>query len=288
MAMAMAMVGFEVEVEEKRSHLIHLCATAEGLLEAHYSKLLGAMAKPLESLHIFPYYSNYRALAALEYKMLLRQASMSSSSSYSHHVHDHDHVHGNDMMMGMERVAFVGSGPLPMTSLVLAMHHMKGARFDNYDVDPRANELAAALVSANDPSLRMAFHTRDIRHVRDELADYDVLFLAALVGMDAAAKADIVTHLARFMRPGATLVVRSAHGTRAFLYPAVPLPMLEAAGFHVLSVFHPSDEVVNSIIIARLHSSPPVSISTSTSTSTSTSSSDPEEEEEEEEQGQCL
>ena len=76
-----------------------------------------------------------------------------------------------------------------------------------------------------------------------------MVFLAALVGMRREEKRGVIEHLVRHMRPGALLVARSAHGARAFLYPVVETDELN--GFEVLSVYHPGDEVVNSVIVAR-------------------------------------
>nr|CAB3503286.1 unnamed protein product [Digitaria exilis] len=90
----------------------------------------------------------------------------------------------------------------------------------------------------------MAFRTSDVALVTRDLASYDVVFLAALVGMAADEKARVVDHLGRHMAPGAALVVRSAHGARAFLYPVVDPDEIRRAGFDVLAV-------INSVIIAR-------------------------------------
>lgn len=151
-----------------------------------------------------------------------------------------------------KKVAFVGSGPMPLTSIVLALHHLPSTMFDNYDIDPDANELARELVGSHmDLSSRLTFHTCNIKKAKEQLGDYEVVFLAALVGMDKGTKVEVIEHLARYMKVGATLVVRSAHGARAFLYPIVDKEMLQAAGFETVSVFHPTDEVVNSVIIAR-------------------------------------
>lgn len=73
--------------------------------------------------------------------------------------------------------------------------------------------------------------------------------MAALVGLDKEQKVAVVEHLARYMAPGAMLVVRSAHGARMFLYPVIDPGDLK--GFEVLSVYHPDDEVINSVIVAR-------------------------------------
>lgn len=59
----------------------------------------------------------------------------------------------------------------------------------------------------------------------------------------------MIRHLAENMAPGAFLLLRSAHGARGFLYPVVNVEDLH--GFHVISVVHPTDEVINSVILAR-------------------------------------
>ncbi|GJS59478.1 nicotianamine synthase, S-adenosyl-L-methionine-dependent methyltransferase [Tanacetum coccineum] len=85
--------------------------------------------------------------------------------------------------------------------------------------------------------------------VTDKLKDYDVIFLAALVGMNIDDKNKVIQHLAKYMAPGAILMLRSAHGARAFLYPVVDPNVLD--GFNVLSIFHPDDDVINSVVISR-------------------------------------
>ncbi|KAG5044236.1 hypothetical protein JHK87_008151 [Glycine soja] len=214
-------------VQDIRSHLIKLCGEAEGHLESHYSTILGSYHNPLHHLNIFPYYSNYLKLGLLEFTIL---------SQHCTHV--------------PTKVAFVGSGPLPLTSIVLASNHLPSTTFHNYDMDPSANSNAMRLVSSDpDLSKRMFFHTNDILEVSTALKEYEVVYLAALVGMDKEGKNRIIDHLGKHMNPGALLMLRSAHGARAFLYPVVE--PCDLRGFEVLSVFHPSDEVVNSVVIAR-------------------------------------
>ncbi|KAL5197616.1 hypothetical protein ABZP36_001128 [Zizania latifolia] len=218
------------EAQDMRARLIRLCADAEGKLEAHYSDLLAAHDNPLDHLSLFPYFNNYIKLSQLEYGLLAR------------------HVPGPPP----SRVAFVGSGPLPLSSLVLAARHLPATSFDNYDICGEANERARRLVRADDDlGARMAFHTSDVALVTHELGAYDVVFLAALVGMAAEEKARVVEHLGKHMAPGAALVVRSAHGARGFLYPVVDPEEIRRGGFDVLAVHHPEGEVINSVIIAR-------------------------------------
>ncbi|XP_078435870.1 nicotianamine synthase-like [Wolffia australiana] len=215
------------DAQEMRSKLIRLCGKAEGLLENHFAAILGSHGIPLDHLSLFPYYDNYVKLSHLEHRILAQ-----------HLVEDPRYV------------AFIGSGPLPLTSIVLAKDYLRASVFHNYDIDPTANSLASRLVvQGTDLSKRMEFYTSDILQVTHALRDYDVVFLAALVGMDQEEKRCVIEHLAQFMAPGAILMLRSANGARGFLYPIVDLAALP--GFDVLSVFHPDDEVVNSVVIAR-------------------------------------
>uniref|UniRef100_A0A453NKG9 Nicotianamine synthase n=1 Tax=Aegilops tauschii subsp. strangulata TaxID=200361 RepID=A0A453NKG9_AEGTS len=175
------------EHQRMREALIRLCSAAEGKLEAHYADLLATFDNPLDHLARFPYYSNYVNLSRLEYELLAR------------------HVPG----IAPARVAFIGSGPLPFSSFVLAAHHLPDAHFDNYDLCGAANERARKLFGASEDGVgaRMKFHTADVADLSQELGAYDVVFLAALVGMVAEEKAKVIAHLGAHMVEGASLVV---------------------------------------------------------------------------------
>lgn len=224
------------KVQEMRSKLIKLCGEAEGNLEKHFSTLIGSHANPLDHISIFPYFSNYLKLTHLEFSMLKKECTKLPN-----------------------KMAFIGSGPLPLTSITLATKHLMTTTFHNYDLDTSANAKAFKLVSSDpDLSKRMFFHTADIMNVSSGLKEYEVVFLAALVGMDRDEKTRVISHLAEHMAPGAFLLLRSAHGARAFLYPVIDPSGDDLQGFDVLSVFHPTDEVVNSVIVARKRLSRPL------------------------------
>ncbi|PRQ37458.1 putative nicotianamine synthase [Rosa chinensis] len=128
---------------------------------------------------------------------------------------------------------------MPLTSIVMATHHMKSTHFDNFDIDDKANEVACRIV-ASDTELekRMKFETRDIMKVRERLAEYDCIFLVALVGMYKEDKVKILRHIRKYMKEGSFLLVRSAKGSRAFLYPVIQEHDL--LGFELLTIFHPN------------------------------------------------
>ena len=241
------------KLQSIRTHLIKLCAEAEECLEKHFSKLLVSFhGNPLDHLTSFPYYENYVKLGQLEHHMLVSQLGRRT-----HHPARHGH---DAHLVRPKSVAFIGSGPLPLTSIILAKQHFPNTLFHNYDIDPVANAMALRLVRSDcDLGKRMEFHTADVMDLTgNHLRNHDVLYLAALVGMDSQQKGEILTHLASNMETDALLMLRSAHGARAFLYPVVEAKNVTAAGLEVLSTFHPQDEVINSILIAgKRHDSVP-------------------------------
>lgn len=54
-----------------------------------------------------------------------------------------------------------------------------------------------------------------------DLRTFDVVYLAALVGSTKAQKEEIISDVSSRMRPGAFLVMRSAHSLRSLLYPVL-------------------------------------------------------------------
>ncbi|KAG8369704.1 hypothetical protein BUALT_Bualt14G0041600 [Buddleja alternifolia] len=189
------------QIQDMRTNLIRLCGNAEGLLEKHYSTILGSYEKPLHHLQLFPYYSNYLKLGGLEFDLLSKHCPTQPT-----------------------RLAFVGSGPLPLTSIVLASHHLTSTVIDNYDIDESANSMAG-------------------------LEKLRCCFLGGPGGDGDRRKDGRGGAFGKAHGPGAILMLRSAHGARAFLYPVVEPRHLR--GFEVLSVFHPTDDVINSVVVAR-------------------------------------
>lgn len=93
----------------------------------------------------------------------------------------------------------------------------------------------------------MVFHTNDILDVSNDLKDYKVVYLTTLVSMDNVEKNRIIDHLDKHMTPGALLMLRSAPEAHTFLYPVVEY--YDFRDFEVIYVFHPIDEVINSVVI---------------------------------------
>jgi nicotianamine synthase len=154
-------------------------------------------------------------------------------------------------------IAFLGSGPLPLTSICLAtlLHPTTpGLRILNIDHDPAAIKVSARLCATlpGPQSAVQEFKCASATDAATDLATFDVVYVAALVGMSAAEKEEVVRSVVRKMKRGALVVLRSAHSLRGLLYPVVDVAGLERVGLKVEVVVHPWNRVVNSVIVARV------------------------------------
>lgn len=205
-----------------------LCAAGESELERSWARRIIASRDPQGELREFPYFANYEQLTRLEHHAVLGVTGRIP-----------------------RRVLFVGAGPLPLTSLLLASRHGH-TKVDNIDIDPAAARLAARLAD----TLRVGgvrFRCADVLDCTD-VAGYDMVCLAAMVGPHPEDKARVIKHLYQHMRPGALLLARSARLLRTLLYP--PLALSDLAGFRVLAVLNPYTEVVNSLVVAERPGTP--------------------------------
>lgn len=199
-----------------------LCAQGEFALELHWANRVMAAAEPKAELRRFPYWDNYRKLAAMEVKAM------------------------RQVMPGMRRVLFVGSGPLPLSSYMMSVNH--GLDVENVEIDHEATGCALAWLNPVLGERAIPCHHTDILDFTD-FARFDVIVLAALVGLDKAGKAKVLAHLHAHMDAAQVLMVRSVRGLRGLLYPKVGAGDL--TGFAVAKEVHPRGEVVNSVLLAR-------------------------------------
>jgi nicotianamine synthase len=204
------------------------CATGEYALERAWAHRVLAADDPHAALEAFPYLQNYRDLTRIEYHAVAGHAPRAP-----------------------RRALFVGSGPLPLSALLLARH---GVQVDAVDIDPEAVELGGRLAAALGDDVRVAAgDVLDLGDLADhDLADYDLVCVAALVGLDPAEKAAALAHVRARMRPGALVLARSAHSLRGLLYPVLEVAGGDLGGLDPVAVLHPHTDVVNSVVLARV------------------------------------
>ena len=210
--------------------LQRLCADGETALERWWADHIAQAATAEEArkrLASFPYYANYEDLTRMELCA----------------------IHSVEPRI-LQRIAFIGSGPLPLTPLCLmqalerevfqgggggggsvplaakrtsfpTIRHVLNPEICNIDRDARAIEASTRLCQ------RLGFSDREMAFrceaagdpAAGDLTSFDLVYLAALVGDTQQAKEDLLLAVADRMQPGALLLIRSAWGLRTFLYP---------------------------------------------------------------------
>lgn len=256
-----------------------LCSEAEFELESYYSKRVAGVdtSRAEKELRKFPYFDNYVDLTRLELAV----------------------IYAVDPRP-IRKVAFIGSGPLPLTSLC-ALEQIKESlppqpkswigwfksllgkketkeedeiKVLNIDHNSTAIFLSEALCqnlgkcakgmefhhgSAGDNYTSSSSSSSPLpsatKPASSDLAEHDVVFLAALVGSTQAEKESTLRSIVSRMRPGALLVVRSANGLRGLCYPVFDPTtpgVIGDGGLELCLVVHPKTHVVNSVIVGKV------------------------------------
>lgn len=246
--------NLDPQIGRIRGDLIELCALAEGELERFWSqRILDSLSSKdaIQSIfETFPYckcvltlhkcYLIIKLLIDENYTNLVRlEASLLSGTNAS-----------------FRHVLFVGSGSLPLTSILLARDHIRPAiglpsathggvstastwAVTNVDMEQSANELgwrvscAALQCEMKTSGIPLSseiltqpegfsFLTCKAESLSPRLiACMEVIYLAALVGLHPIIKSKIALHIISHMRAGTHLVMRSANSLRRLIYPAV-------------------------------------------------------------------
>ncbi|GAB5590689.1 hypothetical protein Unana1_05589 [Umbelopsis nana] len=230
-----AVTVFEVlehaRIVELVKHLRDVCSMGEYLLEFQWSQQIIKDAELFqdhkgELLKNFVYYNNYQDLTRLELHAMLGCGVVPRT------------------------VVFVGSGPLPLSSILLADMCSDVQTICNVDIDNDAIDVASQLVSVIGKDQVIQNHRCDGMEYTG-FGQADVIFLAALVGCDQQQKMTLLNRIYEQCKPGTTVIVRSAHSLRALLYPIIEPEDLNECGFWVDIELHPHNQVVNSVILAR-------------------------------------
>ncbi|KAK4224254.1 putative nicotianamine synthase [Podospora fimiseda] len=230
--------------------LRQICAQSESCLELHWAEHILQEQSPeevLDRLRSFPYYDNYEDLTRLELCSIL-------SATHT----------------APRKIAFIGSGPLPLTSLCLLRslkndawvksmtrsHEQEEQQPIVLNVDYDESAISASLklsLALGEAGKGMEFICAEASSASKDLTEFDVVYMAALVGISQTEKEGIMLEVVNRMRKGALLVVRSSWGLRTCLYPEVDLATENLLKrLEPCVVVHPYNQVVNSVIVARV------------------------------------
>ncbi len=205
-----------------------LCAVGESALETAWARRL--IGDPT-ALGAFPYLDNYVALVQGEWAALTATLGRRP-----------------------RRVVFIGSGPLPLTALLL--HRLvPDLAVTCVDRDPDAVALGRQ-VAASVAGARAAVF---VHAEADDLdpTGFDVVLVAALVGSTSAAKGATLARLASRLSQGALVAVRSVPADgRELLYPRLA-PADIPAPLRQVGQWTPPPSVINNVVLLSRSTSGP-------------------------------
>lgn len=193
-----------------------LATEGEFLLEKQWAEKIRTSATAWETLKSFPYYKNYLEMAALEYPFLA----------------------GSNIL-------FVGSGPLPLSLIVLA--HEYGLSCVGVERDFEAWQASVHLINALGLESLIQILNQDI--VEIEPVPGSVVVLGAMVGDTLQQKKEYMHFLSECCAPGTTIMVRTAEDLAQLLYATLPQEPEKCLRF-VDKIF-PPPSVVNSLTVFR-------------------------------------
>lgn len=195
---------------------------AESEMEIFWANAIINSPNPVSLLKSFPYIDNYELLVRREVELVEQTSCHIDASS---------------------KILVVGSGPLPLTAYKFI--EMTNARVDHLDSS------LTALRTSEKFMMRLGY-TAGYIHAEGATAllprhAYDVVLVAGLAGQMLSDKQRIIDNILPALTPSGRIVVRTARGSRALLYPEFTASDL--TGVLLLSEYHPDDEVINSVFI---------------------------------------
>lgn len=212
---------------------------AEYLLELDFARkvISGAPSIPecRRLYESFPYLDQYRQLARMETNTL-------------------DTALGEKGLPPVRKIAFLGSGPTPFSALCFRErlgpevaivnidrseeaidHGQRMARSLGHEFSENISFVRAEVaVAAPSSSSSEAGNDVSVTPTGPDLSDCDLVHFAALIGETERDKRDLLIAVAKAMKPGALIMLRSTDSLRQCLYPKMDVDCWE-----VLNVVSP-------------------------------------------------
>jgi len=211
------------EIQALRPALLALREVYEYTLEKQWAEHIIAHAQPHMALRALSVYAGYYRAVHFEISLLEKALPQACQS-----------------------ILFIGPGPLPLTVILLAQHF--ACPIVSVDIRSEACTLAADVCKALGLAHLTSFHCADVRAFTN-FAQYDTIFLAALVGADDVMKKRIVQHLSQHIGPAQVLMLRKGHLLRQLVYATIAVEDLTA--FEVNAFQASPKGVFQSTLVAR-------------------------------------
>jgi len=197
-----------------------ICSQSEYELEKFWSKNIISGQKNILD---FPYYQNYQDLTRLELNTI--------NSCVCHSKH---------------KILFIGGGPFPMTSIILAQeYNIKSVILDN---DEEAVKISKKLLCFLGLQKMISVKYVDAQSFKN-YKDFNVIFVAALAGSKISEKNNIFYTIKNSSQKDAHILARSSWGKRKILYRPISKKIYSI--FKPILEIHPHNKIINSVILLK-------------------------------------
>ncbi|NVP17490.1 hypothetical protein HUU51_02110 [Candidatus Gracilibacteria bacterium] len=208
----------EPELGEKVYAINKFCSIGEYEMEKYYAKkIILSDNSELELLN-FIYYQNYLDLTNLEYLNI-------------------------SFFGDIKNILFIGGGPLPLTSIILAKKYKIKSKI--IDIDPEAVDISKKLIISLGLQDYIDISLSDAIYYEDK-DNYDLCYIASLVFLSDDCErilSNIVKINFKF------ILTRTSDGYRQLLYKKIDLELLKNF-FDMKLIVHPKNNIINSFILS--------------------------------------
>ena len=199
-----------------------LSSVAECEMEVYWAKKILESKDANKELEKFWYYKNCEQLVDLEYSNI------------------------TCLYKKVRNILFIGGGPLPLTAIVLCRKYNLSCTILERDLNSYSTSVK--LVEKLGLSDRIKIINIDAESYSG-YEKFDIIYLAAMVGHDEAAKSNMISLIHNKLQKGKVLLCRSSHGTRELLYTPIAQKLLKEVS-PVLEV-RPYNSIINSFFILQ-------------------------------------
>jgi len=216
------------EIQTIKNSIRRMASEAESKLELFWTENALKSSDIEQTLRSFPYYSNYKEMTDLEIE------TMKSC--------DVDFA---------RKVLFVGSGPLPLSSIMMARTY--GISIDNLDSDENACKHSKKILERLGLSHKIDTIRGNVFEINNFSA-YQIIFIAALVGENEDEKKKIIDHVVSRSLKNTTIMMRSVSDLGVLLYPEVVLT--SSKEIDLIQARETPKDIINTILVGKTAISP--------------------------------
>lgn len=208
----------EMQIVELRK----ISSAAEYEMELHWADKIIKSKNPNSELEKFWYYKNYEDLVTLEYINII------------------------SINKKVKKVLFVGGGPLPLTTIILANKY--NILCEVLERDEVSFLKSTTLIK----SLELENKVKIIKITAEKhnsYTKYDLIYLAALVGENEKSKNKMINHIYKAISKNSLFLCRSSHGSRKIIYNPINKNIFKK--LKPLLEVRPYNSIINSFFILQ-------------------------------------